>query len=194
MAVLTRRQKLADASARICACAVAALALLLCSTLPLQAADTELEREYKIKAVFLYNFTNFVEWPANRLSPAEATPEHPAIICIYGKNPFGASLDYIHERQGAALEVRYLNSAAEAKACHLLFIASSAQSQLPSLLAGLKGSGVLTVGDIADFAHHGGMVGMNTHNNKVKLEINATTFAQEGFRSAQLLELAEIVP
>lgn len=168
--------------------------LLLCAAAPLQAADAELEREYKIKAVFLYNFTHFVEWPASRPSPTAATPEQPAIICVYGNNPFGASLDYIHERQGPALEVRYLNSAPEAKECHLLFIAASAQSQMPSLLASLKGRGVLTVSDIADFAHHGGMVGMNTHDNKVKLEINATTFAQEGFRSAQLLELAEIVP
>ncbi|MCC7259497.1 MAG: YfiR family protein [Alphaproteobacteria bacterium] len=170
------------------------LMALLCSSAPLWAADTALEREYKIKAVFLYNFTHFVEWPATRTPPAEATAERPAIICVYGKNPFGASLDYIHEKQGAALEVRYPKSANEAAACHLLFIAASAQGQMPSLLASLKGRGVLTVSDIADFAHHGGMVGMNTHDNKVKLEINAQTFAQEGFRSAQLLELAEIVP
>src|SRR5688572_25985571 len=46
-------------------------------------------REQEVKAVFLFNFVQFVEWPQ------EAFPENqtPLVIGILGKDPFGKFLD-----------------------------------------------------------------------------------------------------
>src|ERR1700685_4603397 len=43
--------------------------------------------EYQVKAVYLYNFSKFVEWPAT------AEKENSFAICILGRDPFGPALD-----------------------------------------------------------------------------------------------------
>ncbi len=45
--------------------------------------------EYQLKAVFLFNFAQFVEWPASAFPNAET----PLVIGILGEDPFGAYLD-----------------------------------------------------------------------------------------------------
>ena len=46
-------------------------------------------QEYDLKAAFLFNFAQFVEWPRDAFS--ENTT--PIIIGVLGQDPFGASLD-----------------------------------------------------------------------------------------------------
>src|ERR1700722_10108529 len=43
--------------------------------------------EYQVKAVYLYNFSKFVEWPAT------AEKQNSFAICILGHDPFGPALD-----------------------------------------------------------------------------------------------------
>src|SRR5882757_899350 len=50
----------------------------------LRAADAPTENQ--VQAVFLYNFSRFVEWPAQ----AFAQPNDPFVIGILGSDPFGA--------------------------------------------------------------------------------------------------------
>src|SRR5688572_2456800 len=46
-------------------------------------------KEYQVKAVFLYNFAQFVEWPTT----AFPTAETPLVIGVLGDDPFGGYLD-----------------------------------------------------------------------------------------------------
>ncbi len=41
--------------------------------------------EYQVKAVFLFNFGQFVEWPKDAFD----TPQAPFVIGILGDDPFG---------------------------------------------------------------------------------------------------------
>jgi len=43
--------------------------------------------EYQLKAVFMFNFAQFVEWPP------QAFPDAPLVIGVLGQDPFGAYLD-----------------------------------------------------------------------------------------------------
>jgi len=45
-------------------------------------------REYQVKAVFLFNFAQFVEWPPTAFPEATA----PLVIGVLGADPFGAAL------------------------------------------------------------------------------------------------------
>jgi hypothetical protein len=47
--------------------------------------------EYQVKAAFLFNFTHFVEWPAQGFPSAQS----PMVIGILGKDPFGRILQQI---------------------------------------------------------------------------------------------------
>src|SRR5687767_3666862 len=45
--------------------------------------------EYELKAAFLYNFTQFVQWPESAFS----APDTPFQLCLVGEDPFGRILD-----------------------------------------------------------------------------------------------------
>ena len=48
------------------------------------AAQAQISREYQLKAVFLYNFAQFTEWPTNVF----ADDKSPIVIGIVGTDPF----------------------------------------------------------------------------------------------------------
>src|SRR5262245_52584440 len=45
--------------------------------------------EHRVKAVFLFNFSKFVEWPPSAFAAADA----PFVIGVFGRDPFGNDLD-----------------------------------------------------------------------------------------------------
>src|SRR5215210_2951157 len=107
--------------------------------------------EYQLKAVFLYNFAKFIEWPET----AFAEPTSPLVIGILGENPFGDELERTIRGKmlnNRALTIKELHSLAEASSnCHILFVSSSEKKRLPEIFAGLRGVSVLTVGEIDRF-------------------------------------------
>src|SRR5258708_6944483 len=78
---------------RILAVSLTVLALLTVVAFGLRAAETKskLTREYDLKAAFLFNFVQFVEWPPEAFPATDS----PIIIGILGEDPFGTSLDQI---------------------------------------------------------------------------------------------------
>src|SRR5436190_4645336 len=92
-------------------------------------AETTLSNEFQLKAVFLFNFTQFVEWPRE----AFADPNAPIIIGVLGTDPFGGYLDETVQGEkinGRPLEIRRYRNVAEIGVCHVLFIS---QSETPRL-------------------------------------------------------------
>ena len=63
-------------------------ALLFAGALGTSVQATEL-RDYEVKAVFLFNFAQFVDWPQSAFPEAQS----PLVIGILGRDPFGAFLD-----------------------------------------------------------------------------------------------------
>src|SRR4051812_12970096 len=59
--------------------------VLLGAVNPIAAAETAPSAAYQLKAVFLFNFAQFVEWPAGAFRAANS----PLIIGVLGENPFG---------------------------------------------------------------------------------------------------------
>src|SRR4051794_1804689 len=84
----------------------ALLALLLILGAPGPAAFGGVSREYEIKAAYLYNFINYIEWPDQSLPPAGGT----ITIGVLGENPFGGALAPLNGKQtkGRTLAVKEL--------------------------------------------------------------------------------------
>jgi len=168
----------------------ALLATLLIAASRLHAAALQ---EYQVKAVFLFNFTQFVEWPA--ATTADTTD--PIFICILGEDPFGGYLeDAIRdERVGnRVLAVRRLSAAQDAQACRILFISRSESARVDAILQHLKPSSALTVSDAHGFGERGGMVGFVTEDNRVRLRINLDAARAAGLTiSSKLLRVADVV-
>ena len=148
---------------------------------------------YQVKAVFLYNFAKFVEWPANSFKSSS----DPIAICILGQDPFGSSLeDAIHGKtiECRAFVVRQIAGAPQARSCQILFIGSSEQKRFRAVLKELKTSGILTVGETEGFAAEYGVVNFKLEGGKIRLEINVGAAEQNRLRiSSKLLSLAQIV-
>jgi hypothetical protein len=153
-------------------CRIGAFALALLATImPAGAAESAPPPEYQLKAVFLYNFAQFVEWPAR----AFPTPDSPLVIGVLGENPFGAYLDDLVKGEKVGdrpLLVRRFKRVEDVNECHILFVCASEAPRLESILAGLKGRSVLTVSDLATFSRQGGIVRFVTDEGKIGLRIS----------------------
>lgn len=150
--------------------------------------------EYQVKAVFLFNFSHFVEWPAQAFASADA----PFFICIVGEDHFGAQLESTvrgESMQGHPFEVRrYPNPGAVDASCHILFIADTEFTRLDKIVGTLTGRAVLTVSDIDRSAERGTIIQFTNENNRLRLRINITAARTAGLTiSSKLLRPAEIV-
>jgi hypothetical protein len=168
------------------------LMLAICSTLSSKAQPVT--REYKIKAVFLFNFTQFVEWPDDSFSSAQ----DPLVIGILGENPFGSSLTNAvagEKVNGHPIVIRQFSNASEIQECHILFINSSETNKMAEISANLKPAHTLIVSDDSyDFLKKGGMIRFFISENQIKLQINLKAVkAANLIISSKLLRLAEIV-
>jgi hypothetical protein len=149
--------------------------------------------EYSLKAAYLLNFTQFVEWPSNVFASVDA----PIVIGVLGEDPFGSALDQaVREKKvhGRSLEIRRSKQISDLRGCHVLFVCASEVKRLSEILAAARRSGILTVSDIDRFVEQGGVISFVTENNKVRFEINMNAAAAAELRiSAQLLRLAKKV-
>jgi hypothetical protein len=150
-------------------------------------------REYQVKAAFLFNFTQFVEWPAQSFT----APQTPAVIGILGKDPFGNYLEETIVGESInkhPLIIRHFNNVDEITNCQILFIDISDKNQLHLIIEKLKGKNILTVSDANEFAKLGGMVRFYIKDDKINIQINYDAAKKENLViSSKLLKLVEIV-
>lgn len=154
----------------------------------------QVSREYQLKAVFLFNFAQFTDWPTNAF-PATNSP---IIIGVLGVDPFGAFLDETVKGEvlkGRRIAVERYRRIEEAGSCQILYIARSEARQLKSIVTALSGKPVLTVSDIEDAAESGAMVELVTESNRIRLKINLDAVKAAALTiSSKLLRVAQVVP
>jgi hypothetical protein len=157
----------------------------------LGAADAPTENQ--VQAVFLFNFSRFVEWPPQTF----AAPSDPFVIGIVGTDPFGSRLDEaVHNEQinGHALTVRRYRNISELDNCQILFIDRSEIARLGQILTALDHHSTLTVSQADGAAQHGVMIQFATENNRIRLRINVDSARAAGLTiSSKLLRPAEII-
>jgi hypothetical protein len=168
----------------------AALASVLVAAVPVQAGAPS---EHQVKAAFLYNFANFVQWPEGALGPAGS----PLKVCVVGTDPFGGALDDAFRDQvvqGRPVQIARGHSLAAVGRCHILFLSQSEQGRWPQLLKELGAAPTLTVADGAPLVRLGGMVSFVIEAKRVRFEINRGAAEHAGLRiSSKLLALARLV-
>lgn len=158
------------------------------------AAQENKPAEYKVKAVYLFNFGKFVQWPAGAVSEGQ---EKAFPICVLGQDPFGPALDDIVKGEsidGQPLVAKRINRVEDADDCRLLFIGPSEKERVIKLLEALQSKPVLTVSDLPEFCNRGGMIQFVLQGDKVRFEVNLTPAEKAGLTlSSQLLKVATAV-
>ena len=176
-----------------CACGFLLLALFagLAGSTGL-CAESVMQREYEIKAAYLYNFINYIEWPEN----AFPGPGGTITIGVVGQSPFAPALDVLNGKQikGRTVALKQVIDTKDLGQCQIVFINSSEKARVPELLEKLKDSRVLTVSDFDGFAQQGGIINFISEHNKVRFEINPDAAHRLGLTiSSELLKLAKLV-
>jgi YfiR/HmsC-like len=156
-------------------------------------AQDDGEPEYRVKLAFLYNFTQFIEWPTEAFS----APAAPLVICVAGRNPFQGEVDRGSRRRtadGHPIQIKQLGPTDDPRACQMIFVRSSAKRATGKMLEAVRGSSTLTVGESADFAAQGGVINFTLAESRLGFEINLDAALQtRAVISSKLLALAKII-
>lgn len=157
------------------------------------AAAARPTREFQVKAAFLYNFVQFVEWPSQAFDGGHS----PIVIGVLGQDPFGEFLDQLVSGEvvnGRPLVVQRYRSVAEIQTCHVLFVSGSEGKWGQQIIESLNGRSVLTVCDWEGLMNQGAMVQFVTERNRVRLRINLDSVKAAGLTiSSKLLRSAETI-
>jgi uncharacterized protein DUF4154 len=149
--------------------------------------------EYQVKAAFLYNFAQFVDWPANDFQ----SEKDPIVLCVYGKDPFGSVLDDTVRGKTVGTRnfvVKKPENSKDLTGCQIVFIKDVSTNQLKGVLSTLDGSNVLSVGDDSHFAEQGGDIQFVIDHDHVRFVINIDSVNHANFHmSSKLLALAKII-
>ena len=94
------------------------------------------------------------------------------------------------------LKVIRTDSLAKPGGCQVLFISRSERERVPQIVAAVKDSPVLTVGDIPGLVDQGVSINFTLEGSKVRFEINTDAADKAGLKiSSKLLQLAKrVVP
>jgi len=169
------------------------LAVLVPAFLSPARAQNEENGEYRVKLAFLYNFAQFVEWPADSFRDSRS----PLTICVAGDNPFEGEIDQSLQGRsvgGHPVELRKLRRQEDPRTCHMIFIRATETKAATRILGEIRGSSTLTVGEAAGFAARGGMINLTREENRLRFEVNINAAAETRLKiSSKLLSLAKIV-
>jgi hypothetical protein len=157
-------------------------------------AEEPIANAYEVKAAFLYNIIQFVEWPRR---PGKGGGGRVS-VCVFGDDDaFGSFVRTIDgEKAGdnQTIVVRYSKRLAELRNCQVVFITSSERARVTEVVSALGKTPALTVGDTEGFAQKSVIVNFYEDNNKVRFEINIEAARRAGLRiSSHLLKLARII-
>jgi hypothetical protein len=156
-----------------------------------QPAAEGLLDEYELKAVFLYTFGRYVEWP----SKAFADTSSPFVIGILGEDAFSGALDKIAAKKtihGRHIVIRRFASLEEYRApCHILFVSRSlAPDQQAAVFDKTRSAPVFVVGESPGFAKQGAAANFVVEGDRIRFEINAAAARQAQLSmDAKLLNL-----
>ena len=179
---------------RLCRQTVRLGALLLLGGILSARTAAQSMDEYKVKALFLYNFAKFVEWP----DEVFRGPTDSITLCVLGVDPFGAALDdavnfrFVGRRP---LVVRRISEPRRVAGCQVLFVSSSERNRLEAIFDAVRNASVLTIGESSNFISAGGAIRfLLVEGNKVRFEINPQEAISQRLRiSPNVLNLAKIV-
>lgn len=171
--------------------------ILACATvtpaLRTRAEESPMAVEYRVKAGYLRNLVRFVEWPAPGFTASNA----PVIVGVLDRGEVAAWLQEALKGKsvnGHPLEVKSLETPSPEAGCHILFVSRASGHTPASVRKALGVRPTLIVGETADFARQGGMIGFRYEAERVLLDLNPDAIQQTSLKmSARLASLATLV-
>lgn len=144
----------------------------------------------RLKAGFIYNFFNYVQWPG----AAKGT----FVVGLVGPISQGAVIkamvDGKRVRAAQILSVISLSGVADLTRMDLIFVAATSPDKEKEIITAASNLPILLVGESKSFVEQGGHLAIVRQGNKMSLLVNLRQAKSQGFVvSSKLLRLASYI-
>lgn len=143
----------------------------------------------KYQALFIYNFTRYIEWPSANSS--EFT------IGVLGKSSVYKELVTLAEgrKVGAqTIKVKKFASAAEIDNCNIVFVSSEASSQVAAISSSTQSKNTLIITERYGLISKGAGINFIEEDGKQKFQMSRSNLQKNGLKvNNQLVSLATLV-
>ena len=142
----------------------------------------------RIKSVFIYNFTRYIEWPADYKSGN-------FVINMFGSNPsMLTELNSMAKTKTVGtqtIEIKNTTTIDGVGKAHILYVTADALSSLTDILVKLKGKSTLIVTEKPGSAKQGAAINFVIVDNRQKFELNQANAVKYNLKvSSSLVALA----
>lgn len=140
----------------------------------------------KYQALFVYNFTRFIEWPSNGSTDF--------VIGVLGKSSIFSELQNIASAKkvgNQTIVIKQFSSSSDVVPCQILFVSSEVTSQISQIAASLQSKNTLIITDRPGLTGKGAGINFVIDDGKQKFEISKSNVAKTGLKmNKQLLDMA----
>jgi uncharacterized protein DUF4154 len=157
------------------------------------AVNDETDLERTVKAVFLFKFLNYADWPPTAFTDANA----PYVIGIYGADAMASDLAQLAEGRtvsGRSVEVRRLRRTDSLAGVHVLFVGAADAAQLPALARAALRQPLLVVSEGEGALDAGSAISLLVVDGRVRFDVALDAADKSGVHlSSRLLSVARTV-
>ncbi len=135
-------------------------------------------QEDKFKALFMYNFTKYLQWPADK-------EQGDFVIGVFGASPIIEELDVISQKRKVGnrnLTVKTIDSIDEIKKCNIVYFPENKSSKAIELYPQCSNSGVVLITDKPGLGEKVAGINYILKDGKQQFEINKTHLEMQGVK------------
>ncbi|PLX14892.1 MAG: hypothetical protein C0599_17860 [Salinivirgaceae bacterium] len=144
----------------------------------------------KFKALFLYNFTKYIEWPASKQGGD-------FVIGVLGNSPIKKELDIIASKKridNQPIKVKVFKSISDIGSCHVLFIPPGKSASLPEVNKKVEGKGILVITDKPGLGKKGAGINYVLKGGHQDFEINKGAIKDQSLKvNSSLFALGTVI-
>ncbi len=161
---------------------------------PTDGTEGETQREYRLKAAFIYRICQYVTLPSSNLPPGSKT----YVIGLVGPDPYGAALDALAGKKssgGRVVQIQRFRTVKAIRNCQVLIASPRlSDADLRAVLNKARAMKAFTISDASNFAAKGGMIALEIRKKKLRFDVNLGAAKKSSITiSARLLKLADTV-
>lgn len=164
--------------------------LLLLSILMLVKLNFTQAQNEKFKALFLYNFTKYIDWP-------DSYKQGDFVIAVIGNSTIVDELNVISSKKKVGTQnliIKKLANPSQISKCHIVYLPPYKSGSLRSTLAVLQGKNTLVVSDGNNLVQQGAGINFIETGGKQGFEIKKKNIENKGLKvSGSLLSLGTVV-
>ncbi|NCP45534.1 MAG: hypothetical protein COW67_04635 [Flavobacteriales bacterium CG18_big_fil_WC_8_21_14_2_50_32_9] len=138
----------------------------------------------KLKAVFIYNFTKYIEWP-------KTYQEGYFVLGVVGETPLFSELTKMAQTKKIGTQsilVKKFSEIADIDKCHLLYITDDKSIEINAILKKTKSTSTLIITEQEGLVDKGAGINFVIRENKQKFEMNKRNIEIQKLKVSSNLE------